>query len=79
MHLEVHCMTAKTRKRKTLRASEQTAIWENTRVEYPRMGSPGTELNRIAIFHTEDANNPNWDTYTESQIAMHECMQAGRR
>ena len=43
------------------------------------MGFPGTELNTIAMFHTEDEKNPNWDTCTESQIAMHECMHAGMR
>ena len=29
-----------------------------------------------AFFHTEDPNNPNWDTYTEAQIATHECIKA---
>ena len=71
--------TAKTRKRKTLRASEQTAIWENSKVEYPRIGFPEAELNMIAIFHTEAENNPNWDIHTESQIAksMNACKLAG--
>ena len=27
-----------------------------------------------SCFHTEDENNPNWDAYTESQIAVLECM-----
>ena len=43
------------------------------------MGFPGAELNMIAIFHTEEENNPNWDIYTESQIAksMNACKLAG--
>ena len=77
-------MTAKTREKENSaseRASEQQngKILKSTVVEYSRMGFPGTELNLIAIFHTEDENNPNWDTYTETQITMHECMCAGMR
>ena len=71
-------MTAKTREKENS-ASERTAKWENTKVGYPGMGFPETKLNPIAIFHTEDENNPNGDTCTESQIAMHECMCAGMR
>ena len=52
---------------------EELAKLQNPKLGYPRVGFPRTELNPIAIFHTEDENNPNWDNYTESQIAMHEC------